>query len=93
MPSLHIFKPGRQTAMSGATLDFSESDLAACAQAYDPALHEAPLVIGHPKHDGPAYGWVKSLAAGKDASAEASAVVKKATEEVAAATKKATAAK
>ena len=33
------------------------------------------------------------LAAGKDASAEASAVVKKATEEVAAATKKATAAK
>ena len=66
MPSLHIFKPGRQTAMSGATLDFSESDLAACAQAYDPALHEAPLVIGHPKHDGPAYGWVKSLAAGKD---------------------------
>ena len=66
MPSLHIFKPGRQTAMSGATLDFSESDLAACAQAYDPALHEAPLVIGHPKHDGPAYGWVKSLSAGKD---------------------------
>ena len=66
MPSLHIFKPGRQTAMSGATLDFSESDLAACAQAYDPALHEAPLVIGHPKHDDPAYGWVKSLSAGKD---------------------------
>lgn len=51
--------------MNGATLDFTESDLAACAQAYDPALHEAPLVIGHPKHDGPAYGWVKSLATGK----------------------------
>ncbi|WP_043617956.1 peptidase [Chromobacterium violaceum] len=60
---LHVFKSGRQTAMSGDVLDFSESDLAASARAYDPALHEAPIVIGHPKHDAPAYGWVKSLAA------------------------------
>lgn len=63
---LHIFKPGRQTALSGAVLDFSESDLAASARAYDPALHEAPIVVGHPKLDAPAYGWVKSLAAGGD---------------------------
>ena len=47
--------------MSGASLQFSESDLAASAAAYDPALHEAPLVIGHPKHDMPAYGWVKAV--------------------------------
>jgi hypothetical protein len=60
---LHIFKPGRQTAMSGVTLDFTDADVAACAAAYDPALHEAPIVIGHPKHDAPAYGWVKSLSA------------------------------
>ena len=63
---LHIFKPGRQTAMSGVTLEFSESDLEASARAYDPAKHEAPIVIGHPKHDAPAYGWVKSLATGTD---------------------------
>lgn len=63
---LHIFKPGRQTAMSGVTLEFSESDLEASARAYDPAKHEAPIVIGHPKHDAPAYGWVKSLATGAD---------------------------
>jgi len=63
---LHIFKSGRQTAMSGVVLDFSESDLAASARAYDPALHEAPIVIGHPKHDAPAYGWVKSLSASAD---------------------------
>lgn len=59
---LQIFKPGRHTAMSGDTLAFSESDLAACAAAYDPALFEAPIVVGHPKVDSPAYGWVKSLA-------------------------------
>ena len=64
--TLHIFKPGRQTAMNGLTLEFSESDLAASAAAYDPAKHEAPIVIGHPKHDAPAYGWVKSLATADD---------------------------
>lgn len=63
MKPLHIFKPGTHTAMSGVTFDFSESDLAATVKAYDPALHEAPLVIGHPKHDAPAAGWVKSLSA------------------------------
>ena len=58
---LHIFKPGRHTAMSGATLQFSEAALKAAASAYDPARHEAPLVVGHPRHDLPAYGWVQSL--------------------------------
>ena len=59
---LQIFKPGRHTAMSGAALDFSVDDLAASAAAYDPALSEAPIVVGHPVTDAPAYGWVKSLA-------------------------------
>ncbi len=63
MKPLHIFKPGSHTAMNGARIDFSESDLAATVSAYDPALHEAPMVIGHPKHDAPAAGWVKSLTA------------------------------
>ncbi len=58
---IQIFVAGKHTDMSGAALSFSESDLAASAQAYDPALHEAPLVIGHPKHDAPAYGWVASV--------------------------------
>ncbi len=60
--SIHIFKPGTHTAMSGLALSFSEADLQASADAYDPAKHEAPLVVGHPKADAPAYGWVKGLA-------------------------------
>jgi len=58
---IQIFKPGRHTAMSGAALSFSETDLSATAAAYDPAKHEAPLVCGHPEHDAPAYGWVGAL--------------------------------
>ena len=47
--------------MSGVTIDFSEADVAAIAANYDPALHEAPLVVGHPAADLPAYGWVAGL--------------------------------
>lgn len=66
MKPLHIFKPGNHITMSGACISFGESDLAATVLAYDPALHEAPLVIGHPKHDAPAAGWVKSLSTAAD---------------------------
>lgn len=59
---IQIFKAGTHTAMSGVTLAFSEADLTAMVDAYDQSLHEAPIVVGHPKHDAPAYGWVKSLA-------------------------------
>lgn len=62
MNSIQIFKTGRHTAMSGAVLAFGEAELQAAADAYDPAVHEAPLTVGHPKDDLPAYGWVKSLA-------------------------------
>lgn len=47
--------------MAGQTLDFTEADLAATVAAYDPALSEAPIVVGHPRHDAPAYGWVRAL--------------------------------
>ena len=58
---LQIFRPGTHVAMNGQSIEFSESDLAASVAAYDPAKHEAPLVIGHPRLDAPAYGWVKGL--------------------------------
>lgn len=66
MKRLHIFRAGRRTALSGQTIEFSQADLAASASAYDPALHEAPLVLGHPKLDAPAQGWVSALAANDD---------------------------
>jgi hypothetical protein len=71
MRRIHSFKAGRQTASNGTTIDFTEADLAATAAAYDPAVSEAPIVVGHPSTDGPAYGWVKSFAAkGPDLFAE-----------------------
>lgn len=62
MKPIQIFKPGKHVAASGDSFNFSESDVAATIAAYDPAKHEAPIVVGHPRHDLPAYGWIKSLA-------------------------------
>lgn len=61
MSDIHIFKAGTHTDQHGIKLPFTQSDLAACVKAYDPTIHEAPLVIGHPKTEDPAWGWVKSM--------------------------------
>jgi len=51
--------------MGGQEIEFGEADLAA-ANVYDPALHEAPIVVGHPAGDAPAYGWVAGVAFSED---------------------------
>jgi hypothetical protein len=59
---IEIFAAGTRTDDAGNTHTITEADLAACAAAYDPALHEAPLCVGHPANDKPAYGWVARAA-------------------------------
>lgn len=58
---IEIFRPGTFTSRAGAELTFTAEELREVAAAYDPAVHEAPLVVGHPAHDAPAYGWIKGL--------------------------------
>lgn len=61
LSDIHIFRAGRHTANSGVTLDFSDAQLLDAAAVYDPGVHEAPLVVGHPQVNAPAYGWVSGL--------------------------------
>ena len=58
-----IFKAGTRTSADGTVWHISAADVARAAAVYDPAKHEAPIVIGHPKMDAPAYGWVPALSA------------------------------
>ncbi len=58
---IEIFKPGTHTTMDGRKVSFSEGEVSAIAMGYDPKLHKAPLVVGHPKSDDPAYGWAGKL--------------------------------
>jgi hypothetical protein len=56
-----IFKTGTHTDSDGNTRMWTEQDLDNIIQKYDSSYHDAPIVIGHPKNDAPAYGWVESL--------------------------------
>ena len=40
---------------------YTPADLDRMVANYDPARHEAPVVLGHPELDSPAYGWVESV--------------------------------
>jgi hypothetical protein len=56
-----VFRTGTHTDSGGNTRTWKEEDLEAIAKNYDPARHEAPVVIGHPKENSPAWGWVEGL--------------------------------
>lgn len=66
MKGIHIFKPGKHTSSQSVSLEFSEDQVKATVDAYNPELHEAPIVIGHPKDNGPAWGWVNGLEFNED---------------------------
>ncbi|MCQ9378814.1 phage protease [Methyloversatilis sp. XJ19-49] len=61
MKPFEIFKAGQQTASNGTVLQFSEDDLREAVAAYDPQIHEAPITVGHPADNLPAYGWISAL--------------------------------
>jgi hypothetical protein len=54
---LELFRSGDY----GDKGDFSNSDLDQIVKNFSPSFHEPPVVIGHPEHDSPAYGWVDAL--------------------------------
>lgn len=58
---IEMFRTGTFSPMQGGTKTYSAADLAATADAYDPANAPAPVVVGHPSTDAPAYGWVEQL--------------------------------
>ncbi len=61
MQPIHIFRSGVHTDAAGNTHKFSGETLRSIAESYDPGTSEAPMVIGHPKTDDPAYGWIQRL--------------------------------
>jgi len=62
MKHFQIFKANVPvTSMEGAVVNLGADVLEGIAKRYDPKLHEAPLIVGHPQHDAPAYGWVRGL--------------------------------
>lgn len=59
---IEVFRAGTWTDSAGNTRTWTEEDLDKIVQKYNSQKeHEAPVVIGHPKDNAPAYGWVEQL--------------------------------
>lgn len=60
-----VFKTGTHTDAAGNTREWTEGDLDEIVTKYNQQVadkkHDAPVVIGHPVNNSPAYAWVESL--------------------------------
>lgn len=61
-PTIRIARVGTFTSNEGVQVSFGAAELEAAAAAYDAEADPAPLVVGHPRLDDPAFGWVSGLA-------------------------------
>jgi hypothetical protein len=57
---VEVFRAGEQTDSNGKKQEWRNEDLDQMVGNFD-ANDRAPIVIGHPKGDSPAWGWVQSL--------------------------------
>lgn len=58
---IEIFKTGQHVAMGGQSEQFPLSMLQEVADSYNGGDFMAPVVVGHPTTDAPAYGWIDRL--------------------------------
>lgn len=63
---IEIFRAGTFRAMNGKEFTFTAKDVAEIANSFDSAQGPAPVVIGHPKSDDPAYAWANTVFADGD---------------------------
>jgi hypothetical protein len=66
LASLHLARAGQFVDMHGSQVDLTPDLLSALAASYDPAIYQAPLVIGHPQTNSPAFGHLARLEATPD---------------------------
>lgn len=58
---MEVFRAGKHVSANGVEREWRVTDLQQMAESYDPEKHEAPIVVGHPKDNAPAFGWIKGL--------------------------------
>lgn len=58
---IECFRSGDFKPMVGDAISYSADDLFGIVASYDPINSPAPVVVGHPQTDSPAFGWVKGF--------------------------------
>lgn len=57
--NVHVLRPGSFTDANGKRVDITNEFMEALIASYAESGHRAPVTLGHPKDNEPAYGWVK----------------------------------
>jgi len=57
---IEIFKGGKQIDSSGVEHD-GDMLIDKTIATFNPGIHEPPIVVGHPKDNAPAFGWIQGL--------------------------------
>jgi len=57
---IEIFRGGKQIDSTGREHD-GDALISKAVASFDPSYHEPPIVVGHPKDNAPAFGWVQGL--------------------------------
>ncbi len=60
MKEFEIFRTGKWTSDKGITKEYTEADLDKIVSNYN-SEDPAPIVIGHPETNAPAFGWIDSI--------------------------------
>lgn len=58
---IRLLYPGTFTDTRGRQHTYTDADIEAIAASYDYAANPAPLVVGHPQLDTPAWGWAAKV--------------------------------
>lgn len=58
---LPVFRTGKHTDSRGNERNWTREDLLKIVENYTSRQDDAPVVVGHPKTNSPAYGWVEKL--------------------------------
>lgn len=58
---IEVFKAGNHTTMDGKAVSYAVEDVRRIVDKFNESGMKAPIVLGHPKIDDPAYGWVSKL--------------------------------
>ena len=56
---VEVFRAGTQKDKNGRVKSWTEAELDKIVHTYNSSAHDAPIVIGHPAENKPAWGWVK----------------------------------
>jgi hypothetical protein len=57
---IEIFRGGPQVDSHGVEHD-GDKLIDDAVETFNPGIHEPPVVVGHPEHNAPAFGWVNAL--------------------------------